>query len=445
MKRSEQAPGTAERAGLCVMPWINLNVRTNGELAPCCEFGGDIGNLSNTTLDEAWRSDKLQDVRRRFASGQKVRECWKCADREAHEGTSMRLEMNAHYAAWTDRLMHSETLMEAAPSHPAALDLRFSNLCNFKCRNCSHAASSRWYIESKKLGRAVGPTAEIRSFGSVDDVIAQFGSGLDCLEEIYFAGGEPLIQEEHYALLQLLCERNLTHVRLSYNTNMSVTRFAGQSIFDLWNRFSTVLVGASVDAAGDRGAYLRSGFDWQTFVTNVNALKAQCPKVHLRFGITVSSVNIQSLPELLRQLQQACGASPEQFHLHSLQSPSYYRTQILPRAQKRAAAENIEAYLAELAATGQHSEDALEGLRHSLRGLIGYMNATDLSEQLPAFTSMTGRLDELRSENLAEAFPELSPLLEPVPPHRAYYLASKHLLRRGVNKIRRHMGLHVPR
>ena len=35
---------------------------------------------------------------------------------------------------------------------------------------------------------------------------------MDGLEEIYFAGGEPLIMEEHYRILKKLDERKMYHV-----------------------------------------------------------------------------------------------------------------------------------------------------------------------------------------------------------------------------------------
>ena len=421
-----------------------MTVKTSGQLAPCCEFSGEVGNLSNGTIQDAWNSDKLQEVRRRFAKGQKVKECWKCYDREAHEGNSMRIEMNENFSSWREHLEECGDILSAAPPHPVALDLRISNICNFKCRNCHHQASSKWYSDSKELGLKVGTTAEIRSFSSVDDLITQLGMGLDCLEEIYFAGGEPLLQEEHYALLQLLCDRNLTHVRLRYNSNLSLTRFRGQSIFNFWERFPSLQVEASVDAAGERGAFLRSGFDWQVFVSNVNELKRKCPKAEVRFGVTVSSVNIQSLPELLQSLHDACDATPEQLRFHSLQTPRHYRTQILPFVLKRRAAQNIDEYMAKLAGTGSCDSKTLEVLQCELQGLVNYMYAADLSEEVPKFLSLTKRLDDLRSESMKEIFPELALLFEPLPQWRVYFFAAKRWARRGMDKIRQQIGLYAP-
>ncbi len=45
------------------------------------------------------------------------------------------------------------------------------------------------------------------------------------VEQFYFAGGEPIIMEEHYRILKELDKRKMYHVRLIYNTNFSRTTF----------------------------------------------------------------------------------------------------------------------------------------------------------------------------------------------------------------------------
>ena len=81
---------------------------------------------------------------------------------------------------------------------------------------------------------------------------------MDGLEEIYFAGGEPLIMEEHYRILKKLDERKMYHVRLKYNTNFSQMTFKKLDVMEIWNRFESVKIGASLDGMGKRGEYLRN-------------------------------------------------------------------------------------------------------------------------------------------------------------------------------------------
>lgn len=416
-----RVPAVAETctlpANFCLYPWIGSYVATDGKISPCCEFDGEVGNLKDMTLEEAWNGEKLAAVRAEFMTGKPLKACWKCFDREKSEGSSMRLEVQASYREWHETLSRmSDRLESATPDFPIMLDLRFSNLCNFSCRSCWHGSSSSWFRDGKTIGVTAGSKAEIRSFRKIDDVVAQIGDGLDKLEELYFAGGEPLMMKEHYALLELLVERGRTDIRLRYNTNMSRTEFAGRSIFDLWSKFDTLIVHASVDATHAEGALVRNGFNWDEFVKNIAELRQKCPDADIWFGVTVSALNILSLPQLFETLMHECGARPSKIHLHSLQEPDFYRTQILPAKMKRMATRQIEKYIRTVLVEHEPDPDkASEFLRH-LTGVVRYMNSQDLTRMLPQFRTMMEKLDALRSQNSREVLSRLQPVLDDTPP-----------------------------
>jgi hypothetical protein len=58
--------------------------------------------------------------------------------------------------------------------------------------------------------------------------------------------------EEHYRILKELDRRKMYHVRLIYNTNFSKLTFKDMDVLELWNKFDSVSVGASLDAEGDQ-------------------------------------------------------------------------------------------------------------------------------------------------------------------------------------------------
>ncbi len=394
--------------GFCLLPWINSYVSTDGKIAPCCEFDGDIGSLTDVTLQQAWTGDKLADIRAAFMAGRPLQACWKCLDREKREGTSLRLWSQGWYSNWYEKLnAGSGRLSTITPEFPVVLDLRFSNLCNFSCRSCWHGSSSSWFKDAKALGATAADTAEIRSFRKIGHVVQQIGDGIDQLEELYFAGGEPLMMEEHYALLELLVERGRTDVSLRYNTNLSKTSFAGKSIFDLWSRFDKLTVSASVDAAFDEGALVRNGFRWDEFVSNVGKLRQACPKAEIVFGITVSALNILSLPELLIALVEECQAAPGAVLLHSLQEPDYYRSQVLPAGLKQRATRKIEDYICNVLPVHELDPVKAKEVSSHLIGLVRYMNCEDLTRKLPQFRDIMSRLDGLRGQDSRTSLPAL--------------------------------------
>ena len=242
-------------------------------------------------------------------------------------------------------------------------------------------------------------------------MVQQIGDGIDKLDHLYFAGGEPLMMEQHYKLLKLLVERGRTGVCLRYNTNLSRTEFADSSIFDLWSKFDKVIVQASVDAAHGAGALVRNGFKWDVFVENIAQLRRQCPNADISFGVTVSALNILSLPDLLEALGDECGAVPGEIRLHSLQEPDYYRSQVLPARLKRQATSQIKDYIRTQLL--RHETDTVRASEFSryLLGVVHYMNSCDLTNKLPQFRDMMKQLDELRAQDSKVTLPKLQSVL----------------------------------
>ena len=266
------------------------------------------------------------------------------------------------------------------------------------------------------MGQNLGDSAVIKSFAGADAFLDQLGGGLENLKHIYFSGGEPLLQEEHYDLLERLIALGRTDIRLMYNSNMSVLALRDRAVVDLWRKFPHVWVEASVDATGPLGANIRSGFDWDVFVTNVRTLRRTCPHVGLFFGLTVSNMNVLALPELLDALEESCGATPDAFHVHSLQEQVLYRTQVLPLALKNTAMRQIRDYQARLMARTDLPPAHAKQLNDGLDGIVTFMMAQDLSHLMPAFADLTQRLDHLRGEDSADDFGQLGTYLRA--PHR---------------------------
>jgi organic radical activating enzyme len=114
-------------------------------------------------------------------------------------------------------------------------DIRFSNICNFKCRTCGGGFSSQWEqedLKSKVTYARVFPKNDNPDF--LQDIVEQVPN----LKTAYFAGGEPLITEEHYILLEeMIRTKKSDHIQLRYNTNMSNLKFKNKDLLALWKHF----------------------------------------------------------------------------------------------------------------------------------------------------------------------------------------------------------------
>ena len=400
----------AETRPLCVAPFAALKVGADGGVSPCCEFAGQVGSLKDNNLKAIWEGEELRDLRVALASGEKVKACWKCWQAEETNGVSLRQSLNSRFA---DRLPQSASDAALTPDHPVYLDIRFSNLCNFRCRTCHHGASSRWFSDAKALGQTAGRKALLSAFDPTQDAPTQFEEIGEKVTDLYFAGGEPLMEKQHFDLLRRLISQKRTDIRLYYNTNLSTLDFEGSDILQLWQSFRYLHVEASIDAIGAAGAYIRRGFDWDIFSANLDRLRKECPQVNVNIGVTVSVFNLLKLTELHRKLVKESGVSPESFNFHAVQSPRYYDIATLPKDIKERALVQIEAYAAELSAQNPESQVAAQ-LNHIVEhmNLLPAIAPPDDTESLrEQFRDITKQLDALRSEDTLSIFPELATLL----------------------------------
>jgi len=227
------------------------------------------------------------------------------------------------------------------------------------------------------------------------------------LEEIYFAGGEPLIMEEHYRILNLLAEKKLYHVLLRYNTNFSEMRYKNQQVMEIWNKFDRVQVGASLDDSYERGEYIRKGQDWNQVIENKKKLSEVCPRVEFFISCTVSMMNVWHLPDFHREWVELGFINPDEFNVNLLLDPPLYRIQILPQHIKEEIRTKYTAYLKEL----EEQKETGRAIR-GFNTILHFMDQEDLTSELPAFRKWTNDLDRIRNEKFVDIFPELAELMD---------------------------------
>ncbi|MGH6810968.1 MAG: twitch domain-containing radical SAM protein [Methylocella sp.] len=398
----------------CMAPWVNLSVAIGGVARPCCEIDGDFGNLKEQSIQDIWHGQAFRDFRAKMLRDERDERCWKCYEKEETGGLSMRNGYNTSQVRRARQLGgDTETGGQAAeslvPTLPITLDIRFSNLCNFTCRTCGHAASSKWFTEARKMGWTAAPDALIATFNSTEAGLRALRPLLATVEEIYFAGGEPLLIEQHYAVLNELIAQGRTDVSLAYNTNMSELRLGRLDVMALWSRFKYVYLGVSVDGTGARGELIREGMSWTNFVAKVSAVKQRCPHVRVGFCVTVSVFNVWALPELYRDLVALEGTGARDVHFNVLQEPKHYSVQILPDVIKREIRRRLEgSWHRAPNATAGAIDCSIQG---EFRHIIDHMMAENRTDLIERFRSVTLRLDAMRNKSTAAICPELAPLL----------------------------------
>ncbi len=388
----------------CMYPWIHLHAYPTGEAYPCCHAEmkpGVMGNCRTNTLEEIWRGEPMQKLRAHMLSETPHAACTRCYEQEESGFFSGRKSANKHHGHHIKKLAEN-------PFEMTYWDIRFSNLCNLKCRSCGHIFSSQWYQDQAKLAGSEWKERNtvLNYAGRTEtDMWEQLEPHLDYVEQIYFAGGEPLLMDEHYRILDELVRRGRFEVRLIYNTNFTHTDLKGRSVFEYWKKFKSVAVGASLDDMGARAEYIRKGTDWAVVRQNRQDMLAVCPDVDFYISPTLSIMNAWHLTEFHRAWVEQGLIRAQDLNVNILQDPLHYRIDIAPSD-----------YKAQLQAKWtQHIEwlrpqDHLGRATQGFESAITFMNATDNTQLIDTFWRKTHELDEIRKENILDVIPELKAL-----------------------------------
>ena len=399
--REDQQNRLMKSKTFCMIPWTHIHGFPTGEAYPCClgEMQHPIGNMRTNTLEEIWNGDAYKDMRQNMLNDNSCKECTRCYEQEEQGFFSMRNSSNKHFGHHIDKVDQGVN-----PDFKLVYwDIRFSNQCNMKCRSCGPMFSSLWYDDHVKMHGKAPNHKRIEWAGkNKNDIWEQMIPHIDCIEQIYFAGGEPLIMQEHYNILKELVKREKFHVKLIYNTNFSITTWKDLDVLEMWKLFDSVSIGASLDAMGERAELMRSGTVWSETLANRDRMLKVCPNVDFYISPTVSLMNIDHVVDFHKDWINRGFLKPQDLNVNILQSPEWYRADCLPQTLKNNITKKIQEHI-EWLSPQDHLQRATNGFKSSL----SFMNNTDNTHNLNRFNQVTSQLDSVRNEKFYDIFPEL--------------------------------------
>lgn len=394
----------------CSAPWMHLHVINDGRAYPCCmtplEDKYQLGNVKEQSLFEIMNSDRAKKMRVDMQNGILPESCMRCKSKEDAGMPSMRTGMVDRWLPEIQDLVDNTefdgTINELRLKY---WDFRFSNYCNLSCRTCSPIFSTSWAADYKAVnGVDMGPA--LIDLKDAPVFWEDIEKHIDSVQEIHFAGGEPVLMEEHWRLLDILLEKGLTNVKLKYSTNATVLTYKKRNILDVWKQFKYVHLSLSIDGEGDTFEVVRNRGKWKQTEDNLIAISKS--KVDYWVHPTVSILNIYRIPELHNRLLEIGVLNPErqnywvtQFHINPLFIPQYYSITSLPGHHKQAVKEMLESYGKEMS------------IKHNIpfsgwQSIIDFMYSSDTSHQWKHFLKSTKVLDELRGQDLFRINPEFA-------------------------------------
>lgn len=390
----------------CMFPWLHLNATPHGDIYPCCsnDYTDPITNTDRMSLNQAINHPRMKELRLNMLEGKESNICTFCYKHEAAGPHSFRTYSIDNFANHFEEVIsntHTDGTLDNFKMR--YFDIRFSNICNFKCRSCGTEFSSQWAIEDKKHWNPTGPIL-IHVDNNKGNVLNEILDHVDHIDLAYFAGGEPLITEEHYIILEELIRKGKTDTVLRYNTNASTINYKQYDIIDLWKRFKKVELSCSLDHYGERAELMRHGTDWGKVEANLKIFRSlEC--VDFQINTVFSIMNYMTLNEFYEYLhKQGLLDYQNDWHnsLYLTAHPPYYSAKALPAPMKKIAADKLMKHC-----TGKRSIDPI------INSAVDYAAKEDTWDIVKEdFFHMTNRLDGFRQEDFFAVFPELIPLIE---------------------------------
>lgn len=395
----------------CILPWMHAHILPDSTVLPCCDsdFKIPYGKTSEKSLHEVWNDKPFNEMRLKMLADKAVKSCAHCYELEAGGMESMRQRMNRDFSHHADLLDQTTDKGKFEAIKMRYMDTRFSNLCNFKCRGCSPFCSSQWYDDYEALWGVKLNEDKLVNLAQVDpNSPAELDEHLSTLEVAYFAGGEPLMMDEHYYCLEKLIELK-KDVPIHYNTNLSVLKFKKYNLIELWQKFSSIDLNISLDDIEARGEYFRHGLNWEKFKQNILKVKNELPHARFQITCTITLFNIQRIPEIHSTMMKFGLIDEYGFTLNPLLDPVYYRAQVLPQADKEKIEKKLLDYASKL--DELYPGKKWDSFKQALAGVIGFMHKADMTHELTNFKNITTKLDEVRNESFENTFPEIAHLI----------------------------------
>jgi MoaA/NifB/PqqE/SkfB family radical SAM enzyme len=394
-------------------PFTGLATREDGAVKVCCR-SQPIGWIQEDSLEDIWNGENMQEVRRQVLNDEIPEVCRPCFDLENQGVESLRqrhingiipeARINLYPKA-IDALRKDYTMPFEFPT----IEIKLNNLCNLRCRMCNPLDSTNWndwdkVVEFyKKENNYLVPTVEKlvskpgQYIGPFDDTANwwnDFEKLLPHFRRVEFAGGEPLMDPQHYKILDMLAPYG-DQIEIKYATNLTMLGKGNRSIWEYWPKFKSVAVNVSIDGVGDVYEYIRSNASWAGLVKNIRQIQT-IPNISRIVGaVTVQVSNVLTLDKICETFLDKLGII---FHTHRVSYPRLLSAQVLPHPLKNLAILRLEE-LKKRVPNFKLVIERPELLEYTIRQIddnINYIKAIDQSELWDDCVEFNHRLDHSR-------------------------------------------------
>ena len=292
-----------EHPAFCVLPFYGWEYPNN---TSCCLItpGADINIVRSSML-----------------VGNRPSACHKCWRLEDAGIPSDRQIKNATLDFYFDRDL--KTLFEQAKFgdySPVSYKIDTSNVCNATCITCGSLFSSAWAHLERKNGKTTHKSWQI--LPATVNMQINYATA----QSISFRGGEPLLSNTNFYILERLIENNNRNCFISFVTNGSI-KLTGQQK-KILAEFPNINFSFSIDGIGPVFEYLRYPGKWNQIERNI----AYCRQNNIMVSVhyTVSNLNVFYHNQTVKWFKD----NDIPYLFNPVYQPSYFRIPVLPKTVK---------------------------------------------------------------------------------------------------------------
>jgi sulfatase maturation enzyme AslB (radical SAM superfamily) len=404
-------------------PFTGLATREDGAIKACCR-SHTVGFIQDNTLEDIWNNDTMRRIRKQVLNGERPPECAPCFNLEDQGVESLRqrhiagnipearinLYPNALKAIQEDYIM---------PFEIPTMEIKLNNLCNLKCRMCNPTDSTSWndwgQVEEfykKENNFVVNSIKDLNlinkpyldKFDDTANWWDSFEKLLPYFRRVEFAGGEPLMDPQHYRILDMLAVYGY-QIEIKYATNLTMLGKSNRTVWEYWPKFKSVAVNVSIDGFDKSYEYIRGNASWAELINNIKQIQTIPNVTRIVGAVAVQVSNILILDKMIEYFLDDLGIV---FYTNMVQHPNCLSAQVLPSELKILAIsrlENIKNRVHEFKYVKENPA-LLELTYGQINGTINFLKSKDKSILWNTCIQFNKKLDLTRDQSFIEVTPE---------------------------------------
>lgn len=407
-------------------PFTGLATREDGAIQACCR-SHPVGFIQDDTLENIWNNANMKRIRKQVLNNERPPECEQCFSLEDQGVESLRQRHIAGKIPEARVTLYPNavsTMSEdySMPFEIPTIELKLNNLCNLKCRMCHPMDSTAWndwgvvknfYKKENNIMYAIVERHDLENKPHLDkfqdspEWWASLEKLLPHFRRVEFAGGEPLMDPQHYRILDMLAPYG-DQIEIKYATNLTMLGKSNRTVWQYWPKFKSVAVNVSIDGIGNSYEYIRGNASWAELVNNIKQIQT-IPNISRIVGaVTVQVSNVLVLDKIIEYFLNDIGIV---FHTHRVEYPKLLSAQVIPPALRELAIERLEAVKNKVPHYKLCKEHPflIEYTLGQIQDNQNYLRARDQNELWNDCVQFNHNLDKTRSQSFEDVTPEFKP------------------------------------